>query len=150
MKRPQSVLVLIHSPEGDILLIERVKHPGFWQSVTGSVEAGESLPEAAQREVAEETGIIAPPESFERWHHSSRFEIFPMWRDRYPPGVTHNTEHLFSLCVPRDTPVTLAPDEHRDWRWLTWRDALDAVFSWTNRDAIRMLTQRKPLHRRRA
>lgn len=148
MKRPQSVLVLIHSDCGDILLIERAKHPGFWQSVTGSVEAGESLAQAAQREVAEETGIVAPAEHFERWHHSSRFEIFPMWRQRYPPGVTHNTEHLFSLCVPRNTPITLAPDEHRDWRWLPWPDALDAVFSWTNRDAIRMLTQRKALLQR--
>ncbi|WP_439537334.1 dihydroneopterin triphosphate diphosphatase [Methyloversatilis sp.] len=148
MKRPQSVLVLIHSDCGDILLIERAKHPGFWQSVTGSVEAGESLAEAAQREVAEETGIVAPATDFERWHHSSRFEIFPMWRQRYPPGVTHNTEHLFSLCVPRDTLITLAPDEHRDWRWLPCREALDAVFSWTNRDAIRMLTQRKALLRR--
>jgi len=145
MKRPQSVLVLIHSACGDILLIERAKHPGFWQSVTGSVEAGESLAEAAQREVAEETGIVAPAAQFERWHHSSRFEIFPMWRHRYPPGVTHNTEHLFSLCVPRNTPITLAPDEHRDWRWLPWHEALDAVFSWTNRDAIRMLTQRGQL-----
>ncbi|MCQ9373855.1 dihydroneopterin triphosphate diphosphatase [Methyloversatilis sp. XJ19-13] len=148
MKRPQSVLVLIHSACGDILLIERAKHPGFWQSVTGSVEAGETLAEAAQREVAEETGIVAPAAQFERWHHSSRFEIFPMWRQRYPPGVTHNTEHLFSLCVSRNTPITLAPDEHRDWRWLPWREALDAVFSWTNRDAIRMLTQRKALQRR--
>ena len=146
MKRPQSVLVLIHSPDGAILLIERAKHPGFWQSVTGSVEAGESLADTARREVAEETGIIAPPDAFERWHHSSRFEIFPIWRNRYPPGVTHNAEHMCSLCVPRDTPITLAPDEHRDWRWLPWHDALDAVFSWTNRDAIRMLTQRKNLH----
>jgi dATP pyrophosphohydrolase len=148
MKRPQSVLVLIHSGCGDILLIERAKHPGFWQSVTGSIETGETPEQAAQREVAEETGIGAPPGQFERWHHSSRFEIFPMWRQRYPPGVTHNTEHMFSLCVPRDTPVVLAPDEHRAWRWLPWHEALDAVFSWTNRDAIRMLTQRKPLHRR--
>ncbi len=150
MKRPQSVLVLIHSPEGDILLIERAKHPGFWQSVTGSVEPGESLLDAARREVAEETGIVAPAERFDHWHHSSRFEIFPIWRQRYAPGVTHNTEHTFSLCVPRDTPVTLAPDEHRDWRWLPWREALGAVFSWTNRAAIRMLTQRKTLRAKRS
>lgn len=147
MKRPQSVLVLIHSDGGDILLIERAKHPGYWQSVTGSIESGETPERAAQREVEEETGIVAPAEAFDRWHHSSRFEIYPIWRHRYPPGVTHNTEHAFSLCVPRDTPIRLAPDEHRDWRWLPWREALDAVFSWTNRDAIRMLTQRKRLNR---
>ncbi len=145
MKRPLSVLVLIHSPTGEILLIERASHPGFWQSVTGSVDAGETLIAAAKREVEEETGIVAPSSHFDRWHHSSRFEIFPIWRHRYPPGVTHNTEHVFSLCVPRDTPVVLAPDEHRAWRWLPWREALDVVFSWTNRDAIRMLTQRKRL-----
>lgn len=142
-KRPQSVLVLIHSPDNDILLIERTKHPGFWQSVTGSIEAGESAEAAAMREVAEETGIVAPQQAFARWHHSSRFEIFPIWRERYPAGVTHNTEHMFSLCVARDTPVRLAPDEHRDWRWLSWHEALDAAFSWTNRDAIRMLMQRR-------
>lgn len=148
MKRPQSVLVLIHSDGGDILLIERAKHPGYWQSVTGSIEAGETPEQAAQREVEEETGIVAPAAAFDRWHQSSRFEIYPIWRHRYPPGVTHNTEHAFSLCVPRDTPIRLAPDEHRDWRWLPWREALDAVFSWTNRDAIRMLTQRKRLNGR--
>jgi dATP pyrophosphohydrolase len=145
-KRPQSVLVLIHSPQNDILLIERTRHPGFWQSVTGSIEGSESPERAAQREVAEETGIVAPGQAIERWHHSRRFEIFPIWRDRYPPGVTHNTEHLFSLCIARDTPVRLAPAEHRAWRWLPWRQALDSVFSWTNRDAIRMLIQRKPVH----
>ena len=91
MKRPQSVLVLIHSDGGDILLIERAKHPGYWQSVTGSIESGETPERAAQREVEEETGIVAPAGAFDRWHHSSRFEIYPIWRHRYPPGVTHNT-----------------------------------------------------------
>lgn len=141
MKRPQSVLVLIHSPEGDILLIERAKHPGFWQSVTGSVEPGESLLDAARREVAEETGIVAPADRFDRWHHSSRFEIFPIWRQRYAPGVTHNTEHVFSLCVPAIAPVRLAPDEHTAALWLPWCDAATMVFSWTNRDAIRLVAR---------
>lgn len=142
MKRPQSVLVLIHSPEGDILLIERAKHPGFWQSVTGSVEPGESLLDAARREVAEETGIVAPADRFDRWHHSSRFEIFPIWRQRYAPGVTRNVEHVFGALLPEPQPIALAPGEHRNWTWLPWRQAAACCFSWSNRDAILMLPPR--------
>ena len=142
MKRPQSVLVLIHSPEGDILLIERAKHPGYWQSVTGSIEAGETPEQTARREVEEETGIVAPPEAFDRWHHTSRFEIYPIWRHRYPPGVTHNTEHVFSLQVPAGQLVTISLGEHRDYCWLPVREAAKKCFSWSNRDAILMLAER--------
>ena len=138
-KRPVSVLVLIHDPQLNFLLLDRAAHPGYWQSVTGSQEAGESLPQTAAREVAEETGIACLPDQLIDWRLSNCFEIFAEWRDRYPSGVTHNTEHVFSLCVPEATPVGIAPGEHRAWRWLPWRDAAAACFSWTNRDAILML-----------
>ena len=138
-KKPVSVLVVIHDPELNVLLLERAAHPGYWQSVTGSQEGNESLPATAAREVAEETGIIPTESALQDWHLSQRFEIFTEWRDRYPAGVTHNTEHVFSLCVPVGTLVCLAPKEHRDWRWLPWREAASACFSWTNRDAILML-----------
>ena len=139
MKRPQSVLVLIHSDGGDILLIERAKHLGYWQSVTGSIEAGETPEQAARREVEEETGIVASAEAFDRWHHSSRFEIYPIWRHRYPAGVTHNTEHLFGLCVPHAVPVVLSPREHRNQIWLPWAEAAERCFSPSNAEAITWL-----------
>ena len=138
-KRPVSVLVVIHDPHLNILLLERAAHPGYWQSVTGSQETDEDLRATAVREVAEETGISVQPGDLHDWQLSNRFEIFAEWRDRYPAGVTHNVEHVLSLCVPENATVTTAPTEHLGWRWLPWREAATACFSWTNRDAILML-----------
>jgi dATP pyrophosphohydrolase len=138
-KKPVSVLVLIHTAALDVLLLERAPFPDYWQSVTGSQEDAESLLATAVREVAEETGIRCTAADLRDWHLSNRFEIFAQWRDRYPEGVTHNTEHVFSLCLPQTVPVRLAPDEHRASRWLPWREAAATCFSWTNRDAILML-----------
>lgn len=138
-KKPISVLVVIHTPEREVLLLERASHPGYWQSVTGSQEDGEDLAQTAQREVAEETGIVCGTEDLLEWRLSNRFEIFQEWRYRYAPGVTHNTEHVYSLCVPSAGSVVLAPGEHLAWRWLPWKQAARQVFSWTNRDAILML-----------
>lgn len=143
-KLPESVLVLVHTLDLQILLIERAAHPGFWQSVTGSLEAGEAPIETARRELMEETGIQAEAHQLQDWHLSNRFEILERWRDRYAPGVTHNKEHVFSLCVPEARPVRLAPDEHRDQCWLPWQDAAKKCFSWTNKDAILMLPLRQP------
>lgn len=143
-KTPVSVLVVIHTPAFEVLLLERAAHPGYWQSVTGSVEDGETLRQTALREVAEETGIVAPDEALIDWRQSQIFEIFPEWRHRYAPGVTHNTEHAFSLEVPRDTPIRTAPKEHRGHCWLPLDEAAAKVFSWSNRDAILALPQRRP------
>ena len=141
-KQPVSVLVVIHSPDLEILLLERAKHPGYWQSVTGSAEIGEPIAHTAWREVLEETGIDASRFGLVDWQRSSVWEIFLEWRFRYGPGVTHNTEHVFSLCVPRDTPVTVSPCEHLGYIWLPWREAAAKCFSWTNRDAILELPER--------
>jgi dihydroneopterin triphosphate diphosphatase len=138
VKTPVSVLVVIHTPARHVLLLERASHPGFWQSVTGSLEAGELPVDTAIREVAEETGIVCTPSEARDWRLANRFEIFPQWRARYADDVTHNVEHVFSLCVPEQA-ITLAPAEHVAWRWLPWRDAAAACFSWSNRDAILML-----------
>lgn len=143
-KKPVSVLVLVHTPALEILLIERTRHPGYWQSVTGSQEGDEALIHTACRELAEETGLIATPAQLQDWHLINRFEILAQWRDRYAPGVTHNLEHVFSLCIPAPIEVRLAPNEHRAQRWLPWREAAAACFSWTNQDAIRMLPLRLP------
>lgn len=142
-KQPVSVLVVIHSPDFQILLLERAAHPGYWQSVTGSREGDEALIDTAVREVAEETGIAVSAAQLVDWQQTNTYEIFPEWRHRYAPGVTHNTEHVFSLEVPRDTPVRIAPGEHLDHCWLPLADAAARVFSWSNRDAILALPERR-------
>ncbi|HVE06415.1 MAG TPA: dihydroneopterin triphosphate diphosphatase [Paraburkholderia sp.] len=147
-KIPESVLVVIHTPELDILLIERADRPGLWQSVTGARNyADEPFAETAVREVAEETGIVAgsadvPLEGLIDWQHHIQFEIFPEWRHRYADGVTTNTEHWFSLQVPRRLEVTLAPREHTAHMWLPYEEAAVRCFSWSNRDAILQLPER--------
>jgi dATP pyrophosphohydrolase len=138
-KIPVSTLVVVYTPALDVLLIERADHPGFWQSVTGSQDPGESLAQTAAREVAEETGIDAGLYPLLDWKVSNVYEIYAVWRHRYAPGVTHNTEHVFGLRVPERLEVTLAPKEHLRFRWLPWREAAQEVFSWSNRQAILML-----------
>lgn len=138
-KQPVSVLVVVHTPDLQILLLERARHPGYWQSVTGSREGEEGLLETAVREVTEETGIAAAADGFVDWRLTNRYEIFPEWRWRYGDGVTRNTEHVFSLCVEAPPSVRVAADEHLGHRWLPWREAAAACFSWSNRDAILML-----------
>lgn len=147
-KIPQSVLVVIHTPELDVLLIERAKQPGFWQSVTGSKDAiEEDWAQTAMREVQEETGIDVgsvqvPLGALSDWAVENVYEIYPVWRHRYAPGVTHNTERVFGLRVPRGTPITLAPREHTQYIWLPWREAADRCFSPSNAEAILQLPQR--------
>ena len=98
-KKPVSVLVLIHTPALEILLLERASRQGFWQSVTGSQEDGEELRATARREVREETGIDAAAEDLIDWRLSHRYEIFAEWRHRYAAGVSHNLEHVYSLSL---------------------------------------------------
>ncbi len=141
-KRPVSVLVVIHTPDLQVLLLERASHAGYWQSVTGSQEDGETLLATARREVEEETGLVAPAEHFIDWDVTNVFEIFAEWRHRYAPGVSHNTEHVFSLEVPSPGPVRIAPDEHLAYGWLPWQAAAEKCFSWTNREAILALPER--------
>ena len=138
-KIPVSVLVLIHTPDLQVLLINRADKPGFWQSVTGSIEQGETLRETAIREVQEETGLAAEAYKLEDWQLSQVYEIYPHWRYRYAPGVTENTEHVFGLELPSALPVTLNPREHLDYEWVDWRDAAKKVFSWTNVEALKAL-----------
>ena len=138
-KIPISVLVVIHTPDLRVLLLERADGPGLWQSVTGSLDPGETPAQAAVRELREETGLDAARFRLTDWQLQYEFEIFERWRHRYAPGVTHNTEHVFSLSVPDVVPVALAPREHLSFVWLPWREAADKCFSWSNAAAIRRL-----------
>ena len=142
-KKPVSTLVVIYTPRLEVLLLERADRPGYWQSVTGSQDEGESLHETAIREVAEETGIDARAYGLEAWNVRNVYEIYPAWRHRYAAGVTHNTEHVFGLEVPGALPVQVAPREHLGAEWVAWKDAAERVFSWSNRMAILMLPERR-------
>ncbi len=160
-KIPESVLVVIHTAQLDVLLMERAGHPGFWQSVTGSKDLDtEPLRLTAMREVAEETGIQigesgaanasgagavsnvhVPSDNLQDWHFSTVFEIYLSWRQRYAPGITHNTEHVFSLLVPAGIAITLEPREHVRQVWLPYREAAEKCFSESNAAAILQLPQ---------
>ena len=147
-KIPQSVLVVIHTPALAVLMIRRADTPGdFWQSVTGSKDTlDEPLQQTAWREVGEETGIACGPGTplatqLRDWQLENRYTIYPHWLHRYAPGVTHNTEHLFGLCVPDGTPVRLNPREHTHHRWLPYHAAADLAYSPSNAEAILLLPQ---------
>ena len=144
-KIPQSVLVVIHTPALEVLLIKRADADDFWQSVTGSKDSlDESFAQTARREVMEETGIDCAPDSplaghLQDWQLENVYEIYPRWLHRYAPGVTHNTEHLFGLRVPTGTRVHLSPQEHTAYQWLPYRLAAEACFSPSNAEACLLL-----------
>jgi len=142
-KIPRSVLVVIHTPDLQVLMMERAGWRGFWQSVTGSLaHESEPLRDAAIREVREETGLDAARYDLRDWGVENRFEIFKKHQGRFAPGVTHNLEHVFSMAVPEPLPVTLDPAEHLSYKWLPWREAAALTLSWSNRDAILALPRR--------
>ena len=137
-KIPRSVLVVIHTGELQVLLIERADRPGYWQSVTGSLDReDEPLADTARREVAEETGITGG--ELRDWGLENVYEIYPVWRHRYASGVTHNTEHVLGLRLAAVVDVRLDPREHLRHVWLPWREAADRCFSPSNAEAILML-----------
>ena len=140
LKQPVSVLVVLHDGNGNILLIERADRASFWQSVTGSIEAGETLAQTALREVHEETGIALSDGQLHDWQQSRQYEIYPHWRHRYPPGITRNTEHVFSARIAPDTSIQLSK-EHTAFCWLERTDAAEKVFSPSNRQAILELAE---------
>jgi dATP pyrophosphohydrolase len=141
-KTPVSVLVVIYTVDAQVLLLERADAPGFWQSVTGSQEPGETLAQTAIREVGEETGLDAGKFELTRWGIENRYAIYERWRYRYAPGVTHNAEHVFGLKLPAPQPVTVAMREHLRYRWLPWEEAAAHCFSPSNAAAIRLLPTR--------
>jgi dihydroneopterin triphosphate diphosphatase len=143
-KIPRSVLVVIHTPDLQVLMMERASWPGFWQSVTGSLDCeDEPYRDAAIREVREETGLDATQYDFVDWGIERDFEIFPRHRSRYAPGVTRNLEHVFSMEVPGPIEVRLDPAEHLRYRWVPYREAAALTISWSNRDAILMLAEKR-------
>lgn len=142
-KTPESVLVVIHTSRHQVLLLERADHPGWWQSVTGSLEAGESPLQTAIREVREETGLDARQHLLEDWGYHNLYEIYACYRHRYAPDVTHNTEHVFGLRINEPIGITLSPKEHLQYIWLPAILAAEKCFSPSNREAIKYLLKRE-------
>ena len=143
-KIPESVLVVIHTGDLQVLLLERADHAGFWQSVTGSKDTpGEPLVETCRREVLEETGLDTRAFTLTDMQIANRYEIFAHWRHRYADGVTHNTEHVFALELPAPLPVSISPREHLRYQWLPWEQAAPRCFSWSNVQAIEALARRR-------
>ena len=143
LKIPESVLVVIHTRDLQVLIMERADQAGFWQSVTGSKDTlEEAISVTAMREVKEETGLDTAQFRLSDWNLQNVYDIYPIWLHRYPVGVTRNTEHVFGLTLPGIMPITLAEREHRQYRWLGWREAADCCFSASNAEAILQLPQR--------
>jgi dATP pyrophosphohydrolase len=143
-KIPRSVLVVVYTSDLQVLMLERAGWPGFWQSVTGSIDReNEPLIETAAREVREETGIDASQYRLTDWGIENRFEIFKKHLSRYAEGITHNEERVFGLELPQIMPVRLEPTEHLRHEWLPWKEAAERTLSWTNRDAILLLPQQR-------
>jgi dATP pyrophosphohydrolase len=141
-RRPESVLVVVHTPGLDCLLLERAEPRGFWQSVTGTLDWAETPAECAAREVEEETGLV--PQGLRDAHVQNTFPILPAWRARYSPDVQSNLEHLWYLEVPEVRAVRLAPGEHVAYLWLPVEAAIEKVASWTNREALQRLKDSHP------
>jgi len=136
-RRPESVLIVIHTAGGEFLLLERCRPAGFWQSVTGSLEWGETADHAARREVIEETGITQGFLRNMQW--TQVYEILPAFGKKYAPGITRNLEHAFALKLLQRVPVTLSTAEHVRFRWVSAGEAVDTVSSSTNRAIIEQL-----------
>ena len=141
-KLPVSVLVVIHTADLQVLLLERADHPGYWQSVTGSQDPGETLLQTAMREVREETGLNTDDYVLSDWQIQNHYEIFEEWRWRYPSGTTHNTEYVFGLELPKTVLAVISPREHLRYIWLPWQEAAEKVFSSSNAQAICMLADK--------
>ncbi|BBG58781.1 dihydroneopterin triphosphate diphosphatase [Providencia rustigianii] len=134
-KRPESVLVIIVAENsGRVLMMRRKDDPDFWQSVTGSQEVNENTFDTALREIKEETGFDPQPNQLHDLSKSIIFEIFPHFRHRYAPDVTHCTEHWFKLVLTDEQTPLLT--EHTEFRWLSPQQAADLTKSWSNSQAI--------------
>jgi dATP pyrophosphohydrolase len=128
----------VYTDDAKVLLLKRSQPFAFWQSVTGSLEAGESPADAAQRELLEETGLSGDGQLIVTGA-ARTFTIDPRWRDRYATNITENTEHEWHYRLPAVVEINIDNSEHSAYRWFDIGDAIDAVWSWTNKEALQSL-----------
>jgi dATP pyrophosphohydrolase len=134
-KRPESVLVVVYTRNGQVLLLERNDWPDFWQSVTGSLNSDEIPLMSAERELTEETGLTPLQGDLHDCGESQWFDIYPQFQHRYAPGVTQNLEHVFCFVLEKPIEITLSK-EHKSYCWVTKEKALANMTSSTNHQAI--------------
>lgn len=144
-KRPVSALVVVYDSDLRVLLLQRADHPEYWQSVTGSCENEEMPAQAAARELQEETGLMLSQGTLSDWQQTNRYLIYPHWRHRYAPGVTHNQEHVFGFELQQPATICLSAREHSSYEWVPWQQAATRVFSPSNREAIEQLPQKRTI-----
>lgn len=135
-KIPISVQIIIFCHDKKILLLQRKDNPNYWQSVTGSVEIKESPKKCAAREVFEETGLNVHNFNFFSLNQINQYQIYPEWQHRYDKNISTNIEHMFALQLPKKEHIIINPREHNDYIWVDLEDAMNKVFSWTNRNAL--------------
>ncbi|MFM1865859.1 MAG: hypothetical protein RIQ57_469 [Pseudomonadota bacterium] len=135
-KIPISTQIIVFTNQKQILLLQRKDNPNYWQSVTGSLEINEAPRDCAIRELYEETNLNANQYNFFSLGHMNQYTIYPEWRHRYEDGVNNNTEHLFALQLPKKENIIINKEEHLSYKWLNLEDAINKVFSWTNRKAL--------------
>lgn len=128
----------MYTDNRDILLLERTQPFTFWQSVTGSLEEDESVADAAQRELLEETGLTREVKLIDTGIERT-FSIDPRWRDRYAAGINENVEYEWHYRLPAMVDIKLDNNEHSAYRWFDLDDAIDTVWSWTNKEALQAL-----------
>ena len=132
-KRPESVLIIVHN-ERNILLLKRHKPDYFWQSPAGSLNWGEEIRAAAERELYEEAGLNA--DGLTDCKAANRFIIYPMWRQRYAPGIIENTEYVFCLETASPCQIVLDSNEHSEYQWINYSEALSKISSYSNQEAV--------------
>lgn len=142
-KNPNSVLVVVYAKNThQVLMLQRKDDPEFWQSVTGSIEIGEKPIEAAEREVFEEIGLqVSHLQNSEKkqplvdCQKQIEFEIFPHFRYKYAPNITHCVEHWFLLPLESEQEPILS--EHLAYRWVSVEEAVEMTKSPNNAQAIK-------------
>jgi dATP pyrophosphohydrolase len=135
-KIPVSAQVIIFCSPKQILLLQRKDNPNYWQSITGSIEKSESPWNCAIREVYEETALDTNKHNLFDLSERNQYKIYNEWAHRYEKNINFNIEHIFALHLNKKENIIINPEEHLDYAWFNLPDAIEKVFSWTNRKAL--------------
>tara|TARA_B100001094_G_scaffold41702_1_gene36384 strand:- start:78 stop:521 length:444 start_codon:yes stop_codon:yes gene_type:complete len=143
-RRPESVLVLIYTQKSEVLVLQRSQPFSFWQSVTGSLHYNESKQSAASRELLEETGLTDQGKLVDLMIKRV-FDIDPRWQNRYQLFDKINTEYEFHYILEEKCEIKIDTREHHQYEWITINEAIDRVWSWTNKEALESLSVKEKM-----